>query len=145
MVAQVCFPGFGFSRFQGFCWMEAALLCVNGCGPHPHPSAGHPWQETGGPFSPLQPSSVSAPGQEGRGWPLRKSLWPSHSVRRRKPGVNPPESHGGNLKNSPCKGEQGSQIQNPLGSPFPQGSSRTPRTPLSPTAAFGPCPSLQHH
>lgn len=54
----------------------------------------------------------------------------------------PPESHGGNLKNSPCKGEQGSQIQNPLGSPFRQGSFRTPRTPLSPTAAFGPCPSL---
>lgn len=83
MLAQALFPCPGFSRFHDFCWMEATLPCVSDCGPHPHPSAGHPWQEIGGPFPPRCTAILSAPHQGGVG--------PPTNVKGRKPepGVTP--------------------------------------------------------
>lgn len=98
------------------------MLCVKDGGPHTHPSAGHRWQETGGPSSPQLTAilSVSA-SQEGRGWPL-KITGPPKNVKGKKLGVAPCREPGWELfKNSPFPGRP--RLTNPIGSLFPQGPS----------------------
>ena len=89
---------------------DLALCRKEDRGPHPHPSAGHPWQETGDPLSP----TYSRPQCQLLSRRRRVTLPAEHRGRSREfPCL---ESPSGAPENSPCKGraELTTSLHSPL-------------------------------